>query len=104
MTAREGTKTYDVVIVGSPNVNAGYRLVNNAQYPRIAEDFAKTFQVLKSLHCDIFLGAHGDYYGMEAKVGRMKAGGPNVFVDPDGYRRWVAEKEQAYLKDLAQQK
>ena len=67
MTAQEGGKSYDVVIVGSPNVNAGYKLVGNAKYPGIAEDFARTFRVLKSLHCDIFLGAHGDYYGMEAK-------------------------------------
>ena len=104
MTAHEGDKAYDVVIVGSPNVNAGYKLVNNAQYPHIAEDFATTFRVLQALHCDIFLGAHGDYYGMEAKVARMKPGGPNVFVDPDGYRKWVAEKEQAYLSALARQK
>jgi len=100
MTAREGAKAYDVVIVGSPNVNEGYRLVNNDKYPGIAADFAKTFQVLKSLHCDIFLGAHGDYYGMQAKVAKMKPDGPNVFVDPDGYRTWVADREQAYLRAL----
>src|SRR5580704_1031987 len=39
-------KTYDVVIVGSPNVNAGYKLVNNAQYPQIAQDYATMFRVL----------------------------------------------------------
>ncbi len=100
MTAREGAKAYDVVIVGSPNVNEGYRLVNNEKYPGIAADFAKTFQVLKSLHCDIFLGAHGDYYGMEGKFAKMKADGPNVFMDPDGYRTWVADREQAYLRAL----
>ena len=32
---------YDVVIVGSPNVNAGYTLVGNAQYPAIAQDVEK---------------------------------------------------------------
>jgi metallo-beta-lactamase class B len=48
---------YDVVIVGSPNVNAGYTLVGNAQYPAIAQDVEKTFRVLKALPCDIFLGA-----------------------------------------------
>ena len=100
MTAREGAKAYDVVIVGSPNVNDGYRLVNNDKYPGIAADFARTFQVLKSLHCDIFLGAHGDYYGMAAKFAKMKQDGPNVFVDPDGYRSWVAEREQAYQRAL----
>src|SRR4029077_19684911 len=59
MKAREGTTTYDVVIVGSPNVNPGYRLVNNAQYPLIAADYERTFRLLKALSCDVFLGAHG---------------------------------------------
>ena len=64
-----------MVIVGSPNVNAGYKLVNNALYPQIASDYERMFRVLKSLPCDVFLGAHGDYYGMEAKYARMKEGG-----------------------------
>src|SRR6201994_2812659 len=54
-------KTYDVVIVGSPNVNPGYILVNNTAYPQIAKDYEHEFTVLKSLPCDIFLGAHGAY-------------------------------------------
>src|SRR6266404_70737 len=39
MRVEDGGKTYDVVIVGSPNVNAGYRLVNNSLYPQIAQDY-----------------------------------------------------------------
>ena len=31
LKVREADKTYDVVIVGSPNVNPGYKLVNNAR-------------------------------------------------------------------------
>jgi len=49
-------KKYDVVIVGSPNVNPGYKLVNNAAYPEIAQDYERAFQVWKSLACDVFLG------------------------------------------------
>src|SRR6266850_4439716 len=97
MKARDGGKDYNVVIVGSPNVNDGYKLVNNALYPNIAEDYVRTFRVLKSLPCDIFLGAHGEYYGMEDKFARIKPNGPNVFIDPDGYRNYVAEREQAFL-------
>ncbi len=103
MKARDGGKTYNVVIVGSPNVNAGYKLVNNAKYPQIATDYERTFRVLKSLPCDIFLGAHGNYYGMEAKYARMKEGGPNPFIDPPGYKAYVAEREQTFRKELAKQ-
>jgi metallo-beta-lactamase class B len=104
MEATDGGKTYHVVIVGSPNVNEGYQLVNNADYPEIAADFARTFQVLKSLPCEIFLGAHGAYYGMEEKYKRLKAGGVNPFVDPAGCKAYIAEREKFYLDTLAKQK
>ena len=83
-----------MVIVGSPNVNPGYKLVGNTQYPQIAQDYERTFKVLKSLPCDVFLGAHGDYYGMAAKFARMKPGGANPFIDGEGYKSYVAEREQ----------
>jgi metallo-beta-lactamase class B len=104
MKVADGGKTYNVVIVGSPNVNAGYKLVNNALYPQIASDYERMFRVLKSLPCDIFLGAHGDYYGMEAKFARMKQGGPNPFIDPEGYKSYIAEREQTFLAEVARQK
>jgi len=100
----EGGKTYDVVIIGSPNVNPGYRLVNNTTYPRIAEDYQKTFKVLKSLSCDIFLGAHGNYFGLDTKYPRLKTEGLSVFVDPAGYKKYVEEKEQEFKKELAKQR
>ena len=104
MKAREGERTYDVVIVGGPNVLSDYKLVNNPLYPQIADDFATTFRVLKSLPCDVFLGAHGSYYGMEAKLARVKPGAPSPFIDPDGYKAYVVDREQAFLEALAKQK
>ncbi|HEY7391508.1 MAG TPA: subclass B3 metallo-beta-lactamase [Bryobacteraceae bacterium] len=104
MKVKEGDRTYDVVIVGSPNVNSGFELVNNAKYPRIADDFSLTFAVLKSLPCDIFLGAHGDYYGLESKFPRLAKEGFRAFVDPDGYRLYVAERQEAFLRELERQK
>lgn len=103
MRALEGSKTYHVVIVGSPNVNDGYKLVNNALYPKIAQDYERTFRTLRALPCDVFLGAHGGYYGMEAKFARVKEGAANPFIDPDGYRSYVAEREQTFRKELERQ-
>ncbi len=103
MKVTEGGKTYDVVIVGSPNVNPGYKLVHNPAYPQIAEDYERMWRVLKSLRCDIFLGAHGSYFGMEEKYARMKEGGVNPFVDPAGYQKFVADKEQEFRTELAKQ-
>ena len=104
LTATESGKTYNVVIVGSPNVNPGYKLVDNTLYPRIAQDYDRMFHVLGSLPCDVFLGAHGNYYGMEAKFARLNKGGPNPFIDPEGYKSYVAEREQAFRLELEKQK
>jgi metallo-beta-lactamase class B len=95
---------YHVVIVGSPNVNSGYKLVDNKQYPQIATDYEKTFRVLASLPCDVFLGAHGVYYGMDEKLKRLGQGGRNPFIDPEGYRAFVQEHERAFRAELAQQR
>jgi len=103
MKLTEAGKTYDVVIVGSPNVNPGYRLVHNQEYPRIAEDYERMWRVLKSLRCDIFLGAHGGYFGMEEKYPLLKSGGGNPFVDPEGYKKFIADKEQEFRAELAKQ-
>ena len=104
LRVRDGGKSHDAVIIGSPNVNPGYRLVGNQDYPEIADDFARTFQVLKSLPCDIFLGAHGSYYGMEEKIARVGKGGANPFIDPAGYKAYVAEREQTFRATLEAQK
>jgi metallo-beta-lactamase class B len=104
MKVQDGGKSYDVVIVGSPNVNDGYKLVNNAAYPQIAGDYERMFRVLRSLHCDVFLGAHGGYYGMETKYAQIKEGAANPFVDPEGYKNYVSEREQAFRAELAKQR
>ena len=100
---QDGGKSYDVVIVGSPNVNEGYKLVDNAAYPQIASDYERGFRVLRSLPCDVFLGAHGSYYGMDAKYARIKDGAANPFIDPVGYKDYVKEREQSFRAELAKQ-
>ena len=103
LKVQDGGRTYDVVIVGSPNVNPGYKLVGNAQYPQIAADYERMFQVLNALPCDIFLGAHGAYFGMDAKYARSRELGAAAFVDREGYRRFVASKEQEFRTELRKQ-
>ena len=103
MKVQEGSKTYNAVIVGSPNVNPGYKLVGNTLYPQIAEDYEKGFRVLKSLPGDIFLGAHGSYFDLEKKYEQFKRGVTTAFVDPDGYKAFVTDREQAFVSELRKQ-
>ena len=99
----EGGRTLHVVIVGSPNVNQGYQLVGNKQYPEIAEDYKQQFKLLKTLNCDIFLGAHGGYFGLSAKYSRWESGDKSAFIDPAGYKAWIADRERAFEAELARQ-
>jgi metallo-beta-lactamase class B len=103
MKVVEGGKSYDVVIVGSTSVLDSYRLRSDPRYPTMAADFEKTFRVLHSLPCDFFLGSHGIFFGLEAKYARMKTGGVNPFIDPNGYRAFVDEKEKVFQAVLAKQ-
>jgi metallo-beta-lactamase class B len=84
-------------------VNPGYQLVDNVAYPQIARDYERTFRVLNSLPCDVFLGAHGSYYGMEEKYARLKEGPSNPFLDAEGYRDYIAKTEQAFHAALKKQ-
>jgi len=103
MQVTEDDKTYDVVILGGAGMNGGTKLIHNPEYPRIAQDFTATFRTLKSLPCDIFLGAHGLYFDMQAKIANMGEGKPNPFIDPAGYKAYVEDREKAYLAELAKQ-
>jgi metallo-beta-lactamase class B len=103
MKVNDGSKARDVVIIGSPNVNPGYKLVGNTVYPGITEDYEKTFRVLKSLPVDYFLGAHGSYFDLETKYPKFKAGDASAFIDPAGYKNYVEEREQAFRRELKKQ-
>ena len=103
LKVKDGAKTYDAVIIGSPNVNPGYKLVGNTLYPKIADDYERMFRVLPTLPCDLFLGAHGGYFNMEEKYPKLKPGQPNPFVDPEGCKKFITDKASAFHSELEKQ-
>ena len=98
----------NVVIVGGVSFWSDFHFVDrpgrSASYPGIAQDFEHTFVVLHALPCDIFLGAHGQYFNMLAKLDRYPAEGPRVFIDPAGYAAFVAKGQSAFESELAKQR
>jgi metallo-beta-lactamase class B len=103
LNENEAGRALHVVIIGSPNVLESYKLIGNTAYPHIADDFRHQFAVLKSLPCDIFLGAHGSYFGLKEKYDRLQHGDRNAFIDPAGYARFVSQKEQEFNANLQRQ-
>lgn len=104
MTVDDGSKRYNVVVVGSTSF-PGYKLVDNPNYPGIVGDYQRTFQILKGLPCDIFLAPHGSFYELTKKSKLLEEGTKqNPFIDPYGYKRYVEENEQAFNKELERQR
>jgi metallo-beta-lactamase class B len=102
----DGGRIYQVVFVGSASVLPMYKLIDKpgapATYPGIAEDYAKTFRVLRSLPCDVFLGSHGSFYSLVDKRGVLKKKpAQNPFIDPWGYQAYILDTEALFQKELA---
>ena len=102
MTVREEGKDYHVLFLGS-TTRVGAKLLGNEKYPRIADDYQKTFQVLRELPCDVFLASHGSFYDSLKKAERLARGEkPNPFVDPQGFRAFLNEQETGFRTELRQ--
>lgn len=105
VTTEDSGKLYHVVFVGSASVLPTYRLIDRpnspATYPGIEADYERTFRVLKSLPCDVFLAAHGSFYGLTEKREAMaKDPAQNPFIDPAGYQAYVVRAEAAFQTEL----
>ena len=108
MTANDAGKDYNVVFFCSASVLDGYQLVDRPgeppSYPGIAADYEKAFRVWKSLPCDVFLGAHGQFFNLTEKREVLKKGAnENPFIDPTGYEDYVSRKEADFKTELARQ-
>jgi metallo-beta-lactamase class B len=100
--------TRNIVIVGGVSFWSEYHFVatpgHAVSYPGIAQDFQHTFSELNALPCDVFLGAHGGYFDMLTKLKRYAQVGPRVFLDPAGYKEFVADAQETFTKELSKQK
>jgi metallo-beta-lactamase class B len=104
MQAADRGKNYNVVIACG-GLQDGARLVNNKNYPEIADDFAKSIKVFRSLPVDVFLGSHSWFFDLAGKYKRLSAGAnPNPYIDPSGYKAWVDNMQRDYDMLLTEQR
>jgi metallo-beta-lactamase class B len=103
MKVQDGGRSYDVVIIGSLGVNPGFKLVNNTEVPKIADEFTRAFKVSRSLPCDVPLASHPGMYKLAEKYAKLGKGGPNPFIDPAGYRAELDLDEAMFHAVLAAQ-
>jgi metallo-beta-lactamase class B len=91
-------RTLQAVILSSVSINPGYDLKKNIPYPHMTQDYEQAYRVLKALSCDLFLAPHGKQYGLKEKFARLGKGGPNPFIDPEGYRAFLRDQEAIFLR------
>jgi metallo-beta-lactamase class B len=87
----DGGKQYRVVIacqISRPSAEISYVGMD--------ADFGRTFALLRSLPCDIFLSEHGKGFSLTEKLAQKnKDSSANPFIDPTGCARYVDEAERA---------
>jgi len=98
MQVHEGDKTWKVVIAGGFAALDSYRLVDMpgkpASYAGILKDFKDGYALQRKLPVDIFVGAHGQYFDMQAKLKRLDAEGPSVWLNAAEYHKLLDESEK----------
>jgi metallo-beta-lactamase class B len=98
----DGGRTYNVLIACG-GLQDGAQLVDNKNYPEIAEDFARGIKTFQSLPADVFLGAHSWFFDLAGKHKKLGSG-TNPYIDPAGYKAWVDKMEKNYNATLVAQK
>jgi metallo-beta-lactamase class B len=53
-----------------------------------------------SLHPDIWGGHHTEYFDLKGKRERAAIEGVKAWVDPEGYRRFIASKRRAFEDEV----
>ena len=104
MTTEDHDKPLHVVFIGSMSVLSGYRLAGKESYPGMTADYERSFRVLPSLPCDVFLGSHGQFFNLaEKREALAQSPKENPFIDPAGYRAYVDGAEHAFQAALHRQ-
>ena len=101
VTMRDGSVKQALIICSLSTLS--YRLIDNRDYPNIAADYARTYETLNALPCDVFLGAHGRWFDLPRRRERVTAGDANAFVAPEACRAFLVESQRAFEQELARQ-
>jgi metallo-beta-lactamase class B len=82
---------------------AGQNLLGDPAYPRAAADFRSTFAKLGRLRADYFLNFHPEFFDLEGKSARQRAGAADAFRDPGELARQTERARRGFEAELARQ-
>ena len=100
----ENGKHYDFVFWGGMG---GIRepLVNNKEWPTLADEYADSLRRAKLLPCDIYTEPHAEGMGFLDKMNRLLKGAqPNPFYDPEGCRSGIERRERELKEQVEKER
>ena len=103
---REGDRELLAVSICSLSLLPFMSFVEPESYPGIRAGFERSFETLRALPADIFLGSHGSFFDMQRKLGeRANTTDPvQPFIDRKGYLEYIDRAEERFQKELAKQR
>jgi metallo-beta-lactamase class B len=102
MNVREGNEDHTAVFFCSATV-ALNTLVGNPTYPGIVDDYRRTFERVRDIKGDVFLGPHPEMYDMPGKRARMAHGASSPFVNAKDFPAYIETLKRDFEASLAKQ-
>ncbi len=102
---RDGERELLAVSICSLSLLPFMSFTEPESYPGIRAGFETSFETLRALPADLFLGAHGSFFDMHRKLGeRATATDPvEPFIDREGYLAYIDRAEEQFRTELAKQ-
>lgn len=100
-TLHEGGTAYEALVFCSATVAAN-RITDPVQYEGIVADYRSTFAKTKTMHVDIPLAPHPEFFQLLQKSEKAKADpkGANPFVDPAAFPALMTKLEADFERTL----
>jgi hypothetical protein len=85
-------------------VSAGIQATSshNTHYPQIADDYVRSFAILRKIPCASSSRLIVDSTILQGKYAKLGSGGPNPFLA--GYLAYIDQKEKCFTAELARRK
>jgi len=95
-TIMDGGRPYNVVMFTSFRLRSPYSTGPEVLNEATVAEFNRSFKWVSTLKCDVPLGDHTEEFLQREKYAKLKTGGPNPYIDPEGCRT-EAHLEEAML-------
>ncbi|MEN9571611.1 MAG: hypothetical protein RL172_2842 [Bacteroidota bacterium] len=100
----ENGKRYQVVFPDGSGINPGFHVTAPESYKGMGDNYRQTLQKLEMLKPDIWLTSHAASMKFEEKLKRAATEGVIAWVDPAGYRLYIASEREKFDAEVKLEK